>query len=171
MVISSRWGPSLGYSVLLSIVPRPVTPQKTPSQITWLLASSGRPQVLAGPRDCAGRGKAGSRTRLNTVWSRGGTLLGPSRPSSVPRWGCGCPFRAWLLPHGRGVGCRGHNGGQHLLVSLTEGGLCSGRHVRAGPREFLLLVEGKGRENPSGPRSAWASQRNPSHPAQTFGHS
>lgn len=170
MVIPSRWAPSLEILCILHFYrSRPVIPQKAPSRVTWWWASSGRPQVLTGSGDSAGQAKAGSRASMATVWGWGGTLLGPSKPSTFPHWGCGCLVRAWLLPHGRGSGYSSHNWG-HLLVGLTGAGLCSARHVRAGTRGFLLLVEGRGGENPSGPRVC-LGQPGELHPARTTGHS
>lgn len=152
MVIPSRWAPSLEIlSSLHFYCSRPVIPQKVPSRVTWWWASSGRPQVLTGPGDSAGWAKGVSRSGMATVWGWGGTLLGPSGgPSTFPHWGCGCPVRARLLLHRRGFVYSSQNWG-HPLVGLTGAGLCSSRHVQAGPRGFLILVEGRGGENPLGP--------------------
>lgn len=106
--------------------------------LPWWWASSGRPQVLTGPGDSAGWAKGVSRSGMATVWGWGGTLLGPSGgPSTFPHWGCGCPVRARLLLHRRGFVYSSQNWG-HPLVGLTGAGLCSSRHVQAGPRGFLI---------------------------------
>lgn len=69
----------------------------TRGQVTWSRTPSGRPQILAGPRSCAGPARAGAG-----VWGGGATLLRSSGAPTVPPRGRSCRLRAWLFLHGGG---------------------------------------------------------------------